>query len=140
MGTSKYNAWWLCRVCGHSWQAEIDRRHSRGDGCYECYSKIRAETVRKARMKRTGSLKMTHPKLVDEWNYERNKIDPNNISYGSPQKVWWNCTKGHKTYLMRINARTGKGQQGCPICGRLKNRQSTIKRNKERGKKPKPSK
>ncbi len=133
MGTSTYNAWWLCRVCGHSWQNRIDSRHSRGDGCNECYGKVRAETIRKTKLKRTGSIKKTHPKLIDEWNYELNEIDPNNISAGSETKVWWNCTKGHEPYPQAINCRTGQNQ-GCPICGKLKQREALIKRNKTQSK------
>lgn len=52
--------------------------------------------------------------LLDEWDYEKNTdITPEKISYGSSNKVWWKCFKGHE-WEATIANRTGGN--GCPYC------------------------
>ena len=54
--------------------------------------------------------------LLKEWDYEKNcDLRPENISYGSAQKVWWKCDKGH-SWQMDVNHRTGPDKNKCPIC------------------------
>ncbi len=38
--SSGTNVWWLCKVCGHEWQARINKRVS-GNGCPKCYERKR---------------------------------------------------------------------------------------------------
>lgn len=60
---------------------------------------------------------MICPELVREWNYERNKILPENYRKGSSEKVWWICDKGH-SWKSSVVSRTRKDKKcGCPICG-----------------------
>ena len=55
-----------------------------------------------------------NPKLMAEWNYEKNiGLDPSKITLGSGKKVWWKCDKGHE-WLTSIHHRN-KGS-GCPYC------------------------
>lgn len=53
-------------------------------------------------------------KLLTEWDFSKNSLlDPNKITQGSPQKVWWKCsTCGHE-WQARINSRL---KSGCSIC------------------------
>ena len=39
------------------------------------------------------------PELLSEWNYERNDVEPINISIWSKRKVWWKCKEGHELVL-----------------------------------------
>lgn len=62
------------------------------------------------------SLANLHPKICDEWCYEKNgSLTPEHFSPGSNQKVWWRCELGHQ-YQSSIAHRTGDGT-GCPFCG-----------------------
>ncbi|MBR6133634.1 MAG: hypothetical protein IKQ29_02825 [Bacilli bacterium] len=65
------------------------------------------------------SLAEHNPELLKEWDYEKNiKLGktPDNTSYGSAQKVWWKCPKGH-SYIMGLNSRTTIGRKSkCSIC------------------------
>jgi len=64
-------------------------------------------------------LNETHSELVKEWNYNKNKVKPNEVTHGSGRKVWWKCKKGHE-WQAYIYSRAGKGQHKCPYCsGRL---------------------
>ncbi len=54
------------------------------------------------------------PKLIEEWNYEKNgNLNPSNVTNNSGKKVWWKCEKGHE-WQAGINDR----QRGdsCPYC------------------------
>lgn len=56
--------------------------------------------------------------LISQWHFEKNlPITPDSIPYGSNQKVWWICEKGH-TWQAAVTARVHGND--CPYCsGRL---------------------
>jgi hypothetical protein len=61
-------------------------------------------------------LSETHPATLKLWNYEKNKnIKPHMVSYGSTNRVWWICNKGHEWEgkILTISHRKGSG---CPYC------------------------
>ena len=54
-----------------------------------------------------------NPKLMGEWDFSKNTtLDPNKITQGSPQKVFWKCSMGHE-WQARINSRL---VSDCPTC------------------------
>lgn len=61
------------------------------------------------------SLSKMFPEIALEWNYGKNgRLTPEMFSYGSTNKVWWKCIKGHE-WQETINNRTSK-KFGCPYC------------------------
>lgn len=101
-GTNK-KAWWRCSN-GHEWESKIYHRHQ-GSGCPYCAG-------RKA-IPGKNDLATLSPDLVEEWNYEKNFVNPTEVTIYSNKKVWWKCKKGHEWQSM-INNRTAGN--GCPIC------------------------
>ena len=69
-----------------------------------------------------NSLKATNPKLVNEWDYEKNyPLVPENFSKGSDCKIWWKCISNQKhSYKARIYSRANNRGTGCPYCRGLK--------------------
>ena len=57
-------------------------------------------------------------KLLEEWDYEKNIMDPKILSAGSHKKVWWICPKGH-SYNTAIEKRV-RNNTGCPYCSNKK--------------------
>lgn len=52
--------------------------------------------------------------LLTEWDTEKNlPLTPREVSYGSKQKLWWRCGKGHE-WQTPVFARTS--DSGCPYC------------------------
>lgn len=108
---SKKYVWFKC-VKGHEWHVRLSSRANGNTGCPYCAG-TKPETG-------VNDLKTLHPKLMDEWNWEKNKrIDPSNLLEGSHIKVWWKCREGHG-WKASVDDRT-KGT-GCPYCSRKKNK------------------
>ena len=63
------------------------------------------------------SLGEKHPKLLEEWNYERNgNLSPFNLSSGSSRKVWWICQEGHEWRTAIANRTNVDNLNKCPYC------------------------
>ena len=59
------------------------------------------------------SLAKKHPELVSEWSDKNGDLTPEDISYGSNRKVWWNGKCGH-SWIANIKNRSNGS--GCPYC------------------------
>ena len=104
---SNEKVWWLCPN-GHSYESLINSRTShRKTGCPYCSNKRILEGY--------NDLASTNPELLSEWDYNKNKIKPTQITAGVDKMIWWICPMGH-SYDMRVHSRTGKGKSGCPYC------------------------
>ena len=48
-------------------------------------------------LKGYNDLRTTHPKIVREWNKERNgDLKPTDVLASSNKRVWWKCKEGHE--------------------------------------------
>ena len=104
---------WRCTE-GHVWSASISAR-IRGTNCPKCYSNNRREILLKGKLKVSGlSLFEKYADLKDEWDFEKNSLDPKTLTPNSNYKVYWKCKYGHG-WEAAIYNRTGKGS-GCPFC------------------------
>ena len=101
-GSSKTKVWWKCHKCGYEWQSSPNSRKL----CPACASHVVATGI--------NDLATTHPHLLKDWDYEKNKdVLPTQVSHGSHRKVWWKCEKGHE-WEASINDKVGK--KHCPFC------------------------
>ncbi len=56
------------------------------------------------------------PELLMEWDYEKNTIQPSDVSAGSQKKVWWKCSScGHEWMASAVNRSRGRK---CPECAK----------------------
>ena len=102
--------------------ASISNRTGRGSGCPKCRKAAGARTRIQYRIKndQTDFKSWCEQQgergrqLLKEWNYELNKhVNPSEISYGSTEKVFWQCKNSH-IWKASLNGRT-QGRD-CPIC------------------------
>lgn len=116
LSNSAKKIWWVCtKNPKHKWQAILYSRTRNNYGCPYC-------TGRKA--DEETNITITHPQLLKEWNYEKNKKSPIEYKSGSNQKVWWRCDKGKDhIWLSSINNR--KNGKNCPVCSGQKVADST---------------
>jgi len=59
------------------------------------------------------SLEDKFPDIASEWS-DRNYLKPNQVSYGSGEKYWFICPKGHE-YDQKLNSKVFINAK-CPIC------------------------
>ena len=59
-------------------------------------------------------VKQGHRALLAQWDEVRNApLTTGNVSFGSHQKVWWQCSKGH-SWQAKVYSRSAGS--GCPYC------------------------
>ena len=104
-----FNLHWKCHICGFKWEARVPDR-IRGDGCPCCNRNVLVEGV--------NDFATLYPKELLDWDYENNKIKPNQvISYNT--KVAWKCHVCGFKWNTTINDKViRKDKTGCPECGR----------------------
>lgn len=100
---TKRKVWWICPK-GHEWESSVADR-CRSKGCPICKNRRIIKGV--------NDLATRYPELMQEWNYERNKILPEDYRKGSSEKVWWICKQGHEWRATIIDRSRGTG---CPLC------------------------
>ena len=61
------------------------------------------------------NITITHPELMEEWDLEKNEIDPKNATNGIRKKIHWKCKKCENSFCCTINAKLLL-QNGCPHC------------------------
>jgi DNA-directed RNA polymerase subunit RPC12/RpoP len=104
---SNKKIWWKCKK-GHEWEAMISSR-TQGRGCPYCSNKKVLIGY--------NDLATTHSDLAKQWHLQKNKLTPEEVTYGSGKKVWWICEKGHE-WKVEVSKRT-KGIN-CPYCSNKK--------------------
>lgn len=96
--------WWRCNK-GHEWQQDVFKRNA-GAGCPFCANRKVLQGY--------NDLATTHPELLDEWDYQRNTLDPTEITAGISHKAHWRCTECSFEWQAVIGSRS-RGH-GCPNC------------------------
>lgn len=101
--SSKKMVWWLCPK-GHSYKSTVYNR-TNGRQCPICSGRKFVSGI--------NDFATSYPKLLNEWDYEKNLKLPS--QYGEHQRVfvWWKDEKGH-SWKQTIEARSYG--HGCPIC------------------------
>ncbi|NDC47681.1 MAG: hypothetical protein EBZ61_01115 [Micrococcales bacterium] len=97
--------WWL-GSCGHKWRAGIKSR-VQGRGCGYCSgNRVLAGF---------NDLATTHPELAAEWDFSKNTINPEEVSFGSGEQVWWVGACRHSWRALIAARASGTG---CPKCAK----------------------
>ena len=65
-------------------------------------------------MKEYNDFATTDAELCKEWDYEKNKVEPTEISRNSHNRAWWLCSYGH-SWNAKICERTHEGKT-CTVC------------------------
>jgi rubrerythrin len=100
---SRYKAWWQCQKCGNEWEKSIQNYKD----CPNC---------KKISSLSKNNLNSYSPEIIKEWHPTKNgKLTPKEVSYSSPKKSWWICSKCRYEWKARISNRSVLGR-GCPAC------------------------
>jgi hypothetical protein len=96
---------WKCKY-GHTWQAKIYNRTKKNHTtCPICIGRKAIERNSFGKMK---------PELLNEWDYEKNIINPYAIRPGSHTIIYWKCKNEH-SWSTPLYSRS-LGSFSCPFC------------------------
>lgn len=108
-GTSKY--WWKCAL-GHPRFATLSNV-TRGEQYYCRVCQGGAVMVGE------NDLFTKFPKLEQEWDGEKNVLNPSELSPSSNRKVWWRCGRCDYCWKTSCSLRTReRAATGCPACAK----------------------
>lgn len=100
--------WWECPVCKSEWKNSVNGRFNHKT-CPFCNGK---------RTNNTNSMEVLRPDLLDEWDYDKNKLPPCKYTIGSSSIVYWKCKKCGSESQSLI-CEKAKGHQKCLRCRSL---------------------
>ena len=107
--------WWKCPVAeDHEWQASIYNRfkgYKKGFGCPCCLGR---KTVP------SNCLSTTHPEIAKEWHPTKNTLSPNDVTYASNKKAWFQCSNDSSHVWQCVIAPRALCGHGCPLCSSSK--------------------
>lgn len=110
----RYKAWFTCPKCGCSFYCKIQSMFSDAEHCPTC-RKNKLIPVREGR-----SL-FDHKDWLQNWDYEKNKYNPKQLSDQSNRKCYWKCRVCGNEYQKAPNAIYRSyikyHTNGCPKCG-----------------------
>lgn len=115
------HVWWRCEICGNKWRATgiMRTRSNHPTGCPVC-GRIKQAKARQITLLKSGvkPLSETHPDLVSEWIYDKNKgLQPELITAGSGKEIWWKCKKCGNEWKVPVCERT-RGRGKCKQCSK----------------------
>lgn len=109
------SVWWKCKKCNYSWEAKVYARCA-GSGCPNCAGVIDKKKPSKLQ-KGINDFATEHREFLEEWDYDKNTIKPNELTSGSTIKVWWKCKLNHSYAAAIVNRLKGTA---CPYCANKK--------------------
>lgn len=114
---SSIKAWWICNK-GHSISKRIEHVN-RSITKFEVYKCDACQ-----------SLASVFPELLDFYS-DKNKVSPNELSYGSSEKVAWECNEGHshrRSVQSVTNSFKKTGTYNCYKCRLVENKRPDLVR------------
>jgi len=104
MPNSHNKVWWRCsKNSNHEWETTVHNRNY-GRNCPYCSGYFASEDY---------NLLICNPELANEWNYNKNRKNPENYAPNSGNIVWWKCIKNHEWQESICNRNKG---YACPYC------------------------
>lgn len=110
---SGHKVMWNCSE-GHEDYLAIIYNRSRDKGCPKCAPEKAFKSRRRTDLAKKPSLAKARPDLLLEWDFEKNLINPDEITAGSKSLVWWKCVVDSNEWRSTIDNRN-RGRN-CPKC------------------------
>lgn len=107
-------ALWYCPRCGGEYDMKVVNK-VKTPGCPYC-SGHRV-------LKGYNDLATTVPELIEDWDYNKNSIMPDEVTKGSNKKVWWKCHICNYEWQTIVYNR-GVLKRQCPVCRKTKSMNS----------------
>ena len=105
---------WICSKCGYAWITSVRQRTGpRKSGCPACARKKVWDKRYKKKLNETSCI--SDPKLLQDWDYEKNEpLKPSDFTPSSHKNVWWKCHVCGYSFKDKIAGRAKALY--CPVC------------------------
>ena len=111
--TSKQIISWTCQN-KHSYSVSIYSR-IRSLGCKICNEPAKSLNIRKNKLLKGISFAESKPELLNQWDFEKNELKPDEVSEKSHILIWFRCNENHE--WQSTPQRRTRGD-GCPVCSK----------------------
>ena len=108
---SNKKVWWL-GICGHEYLMSISTRTNSNCGGPYCSGK---RVLSGFNDLETWCKNNDRMDLLEEWDYEKNKLLPSEVTKSSDKKVYWKCNHCNHRWMTKIDIRT-RTHSKCPKC------------------------
>lgn len=98
---------WKDKTCGHEWKASLFNFRLAKQKCPYCANRTIQQDV--------NDFVTRYPEVFDEWDYEKNLIDPKSIKSDDVTKYWWIGKECNHTWVQTVNKRIYR-KAGCVYC------------------------
>lgn len=105
---SSRKVWWICEK-GHEWKTSISNR-TNDKNMNQCPYCQRKKTIIGE-----NDIVTLNSKFLIDWDYNKNKISPNNFMEHSGIKVWWKCHKCGNEWQATIDSRSKHKCKHCSL-------------------------
>jgi DNA-directed RNA polymerase subunit RPC12/RpoP len=111
-----------CFKCGDSFSVDWSNLSNKTfSGCSIC------ESSGNKQVGKFNNLKYLNPEILLDWNYEKNKIHPEELTVSSGKKVFWKCRDCSHEWETALNSRTSTSKTSCPNCsGRIVSEKNSL--------------
>ncbi len=114
--TDSTKVYWRCKKCDYSWKSEIASRTASKGLCPRCEGKSVFTPG-------LNDLEKTHPEILKYWDYDKNVVKPNEVSFYDSSDFYWKCSVCNYEWSGKASSRIkfikGKKQiVGCKACAR----------------------
>lgn len=100
-----------CFKCGDYFRVDWSNLSNKTfSGCLVCGSSGNKQVGK------FNNLKYLYPEILLDWDYEKNKVLPENLTASSGKIVFWKCKDCSYDWKTALNSRTSTSQTGCPSC------------------------
>ena len=103
---SDRKVWWKCSKCGYEYELRIKERCKKKH-CPVCSGQVILPGY--------NDFATKHPDLMEEWDYEKNTVDPTTLSDRTNRHVWWKCKTCGQSWHTQLARRVDSHSQ-CPYC------------------------
>ena len=108
---SSKRVFWKCLACKGEWKVPISKRTT-GRNCPYCSNK---KVLQGLNDLETWCKKNDMEHLLDEWDYEKNKVKPNEVLSFSSKRIHWKCNICNGEWSVELRARTFQ-RHNCVYC------------------------
>ena len=112
--TDDKNWYWFKCDEGHSFRAHIKgviESKQRGHGCPICYKNDNVSN---------HNVLIEYPEVAKLWDYTKNSLKPEEVSYGAIEGYWFVCGEGHSfnSTISHMKRSINSKFKGCPYCSK----------------------